>query len=37
MNTLRSILENVTTAGVLYGWRLDAMAVGALMTLLVRP
>ena len=30
MNTLHSLLENVATAGSLYGWRMDAILLGSM-------
>lgn len=31
MNTLHSLLENVATAGSLYGWRMDAIVLGSML------
>jgi hypothetical protein len=31
VNTLHSLLENVATAGSLYGWRMDAILLGSML------
>ncbi|HKV30053.1 MAG TPA: hypothetical protein VJT14_03455 [Candidatus Dormibacteraeota bacterium] len=31
MSTLHSFLDNLTAAGSLYGWRVDAMVLGGLL------
>ncbi|HVS06043.1 MAG TPA: hypothetical protein VHK65_07730 [Candidatus Dormibacteraeota bacterium] len=31
MSTLHSLLDNLTAAGSLYGWRIDAMVLGGLL------
>ena len=31
MNSLHSLLDNVATAGSLYGWRMDAILLGSML------
>jgi len=31
MSSLHSLLENVATAGSLYGWRMDAIVLGGML------
>lgn len=31
MNSLHSLLDNLTTAGSIYGWRLDALLLGSIL------
>jgi hypothetical protein len=31
MSTLHSLLDNLTAAGSIYGWRIDAMVLGGLL------
>jgi hypothetical protein len=31
MNTLHSLFQNVTAAGSLYGWRMDAIVLGSML------
>ena len=31
MSSLHSLLDNMITAGSIYGWRLDAMLVGSIL------
>jgi len=31
MSTMHSLVSNVTAAGTLYGWRIDALALGSLV------
>ena len=31
MSTLHSLLDNLAAAGIVYGWRIDAMVLGGLL------
>jgi hypothetical protein len=31
MSTLHSLLDNLAVAGMIYGWRIDAMVLGGLL------